>query len=287
MSVIFCDSNGELWYNQVDELGINVISMPYTIAGKEYYYDNGRKTDFKEFYDLVRGGEMPITSALNQTNYYEIFEPFFKAGEEILYISFSSKMSGTFEHMNQAIKELSEKYPDAKFTRFDTKSISMGCGMQVYLATKYFQEGHTIDETVEFLKSITNNISTIFMVDDLFHLKKGGRLKTAQAVFGSILKVKPILKFNDEGALFVFNKQKGENKAIAFMVNEVKQNYKPIKNAYIAIIQADNDKLANKTKAMIEEAVPDAKVTIQPVGPTIGTHCGPGTIGIIFPSKQR
>ena len=197
MSILFCDSNCELWYTKINELGLKVISMPYTIAGTEYYYDNGEKTDFKSFYDMVKGGEMPITSALNSTNYTEIFEPYFKKGEEILYISFSDKMSATFNFMNQAIEELSAKYPKAKFTRFDTRSISMGAGLQVYLAAKYFAAGHTIAETITYLESITGKIAALFMVDSLNHLKKGGRLSSTSAFFGSLMQIKPVLKISD------------------------------------------------------------------------------------------
>lgn len=106
MSVMFCDSNCELWHTKIKELKLNVIGMPYTIEGEEYFYDNGEKTDFKAFYKKVGDGKMPVTSALNSTNYTEIFEPFFKKGEEILYVSFSDKLSATFEFMNTAVAEL-------------------------------------------------------------------------------------------------------------------------------------------------------------------------------------
>lgn len=287
MSVLFCDSNCELWHTKIKELGYNVISMPYTIDNKEYYYDNGEKTDFKGFYDMVREGKMPITSALNSTNYYEIFEPFFKKGEEILYVSFSEKMSGTFNFMNQAVEELKEKYPKAKFTRFDTKSISMGAGLQVYLAGKYFREGHTVEETINYLKSITDHVAALFMVDNLNHLKKGGRLSSSSAFFGSLLQIKPILKINNEGSLAVYNKQKGVSKAVQFMAEEVISKYRPIENCPITIVDADCLETAKKLEELIKAALPDVEIWRQPVGPTIGTHCGPGTCGILFPSESR
>ena len=287
MSVLFCDSNCELWYTKIRELGYNVISMPYTISGEEFYYDNGEKTDFKGFYDKVRAGAMPITSALNSTNYTEMFEPFFKKGEEILYISFSSKMSGTFEFMNTAVEELKAKYPKAKFTRYDTKGISMAAGVQVYMAGLFFKEGHTIEETIAYLDSITNNVCTLFMVDSLNHLKKGGRLSSSSAFFGSLMQIKPVLKINEEGALHVFKKQKGSSKAIQYMAEEFKAQYKPMGACPVVIVDADNPELAEKLEAMIKEAAADAEVWRQPVGPTIGTHCGPGTVGLIYPANHR
>ena len=132
MSVLFCDTNCELWWDKAEELKLNnVIRMPYTICDKEYYYDLGKDYNPKEFYNLIRKGNMPITSGLNAENYKEYFEPYFNKGEEILYVSFSSKMSATFNYMDAAISELSKKYPDAKFTQFDTKGISMNAGLSV------------------------------------------------------------------------------------------------------------------------------------------------------------
>ncbi len=287
MSVLFCDSNSELWYDKLEELGFNVISMPYTIAGVEYYYDNGKTTDFKAFYDLVRAGEMPITSALNQTNYYEIFEPYFKKGEEILYISFSSELSGTFQFLDQAIAELTEKYPKAKYKKFDTKSISMGAGLQVYLAGKYFKAGHSLDETYSYLESITNSIRTLFIVEDLNHLKRGGRLNSTSAFLGSLMSVKPILQISAEGKLVAHGKVKGMKKAVRAIVEDLLENYNPLDDCPICIVNADNIQDAELIESLIREGLNDVEIITQQVGPTIGSHCGPGTCGLIFPAKSR
>lgn len=287
MSVLFCDSNCELWHTKIKELNLQVISMPYTIGGVEYYYDNGEKTDFKGFYNKVRAGEMPVTSALNSTNYIEIFQPYFEAGEEILYISFSEKMSATFTFLETAISELSAKYPAAKFTRFDTKSISMGAGLQVFLAATFFKAGHSVAETVEYLKSITDRIGTLFMVDSLNHLKKGGRLSSSAAFFGTLIQIKPVLKISNEGTLSIYSKQKGTLKALRYMVDEMIANYQPIDNCPIVIVDADSEEYSVKLEEMVRKALPDAEIWKQPVGPTVGTHCGPGTCAVLFPSKSR
>lgn len=130
MSVLICDSNGELWHTRAEELKLDYISMPYYIGGEEYFYDLGKNTDFKKFYATVRGGEIPKTQALNPEDYKRILTPYFERGEDVLYVSFSHKMSGTFQQLDTALNELKEIYPDRKCTVFDTNSISLGAGIQ-------------------------------------------------------------------------------------------------------------------------------------------------------------
>ena len=141
MSVLLCDSNCELWYTRVKELGLDYISMPYCYGGGEYGYDLGENTDFKKFYDAVRGGTVPKTMALNPENYKEILTPYFKAGEDVLYISFSHAMSGTFAQLDAALKELKKEFPERKCTVFNTNSICLGAGIQVETAAELKQKG--------------------------------------------------------------------------------------------------------------------------------------------------
>ena len=286
MSAVFFDTDCELWYTQADELGVHVIGMPYTIDDEEQFYDFGRATDFKAFYDKMRAGSMPITSALNPQQYVEIFEPFYAAGEDIFYISFSHRMSGTFDHLATALKELDSRYPGVKFTRFDTLSISVGAGYQVYYGVKYLQAGHTVEETVAYLEDFTKHVCCEFMVDDLNHLHRGGRLSAASAVLGTIMGIKPILHVTDEGILEVFAKAKGEKKAISILMDTLAENL-PDEQYPVCVVDADNPDMADKLIARIKEAYPSVEIWHFPVGPVIGTHCGPGTVGLIFHSRHR
>lgn len=286
MSVLICDSNCELWYTRAKELGLDYIGMPYTIDGQEYYYDLGEKTDFKDFYDRVRKGSVPITSALNPENYKEILEPYFAKGEDILYISFSHAMSGTFNQLNTALKELHEKYPDRKCTVFDTNSISLGAGIQVEQAAMLKQKGASDEEIINYLKDFTNKVAVYFVVDDLMHLKRGGRLSAAAAFAGTLLGLKPMLTFNAKGGLDVIAKISGKKKAIRTMadkvVNELADTDKPV-----YLVDADCPADADLLEQMIKEKRPEAKIVRQVVGPVIGTHCGPGTMGVIFAAEKR
>lgn len=286
MSVLICDSNCELWYTRAKELGLDYISMPYTIDGQEYYYDLGEKTDFKDFYDRVRKGSVPITSALNPENYKEILEPYFAKGEDILYISFSHAMSGTFNQLNTALKELHEKYPDRKCTVFDTNSISLGAGIQVEQAAILKQKGASDEKIINYLKDFTNKVAVYFVVDDLMHLKRGGRLSAAAAFAGTLLGLKPMLTFNAKGGLDVIAKISGKKKAIRTMadkvINELADTDKPV-----YLVDADCPADADLLEQMIKEKRPEAKIVRQVVGPVIGTHCGPGTMGVIFAAEKR
>ena len=287
MSAVFFDTDCELWYTQADELGVNVISMPYTIDDQEYFYDLGRNTDFKAFFDRMRAGSMPITSALNPQQYIEIFEPYFAKGEDIFYISFSHRLSGTFGHLETALKDLNARYPGVKFVRFDTLNISFGAGYQVYFGVKYLQQGHTVEETVAFLQDYTQHVCCEFMVDDLNHLHRGGRLSKASAVLGSLMGIKPMLHVTDEGTLEVFAKAKGEKKALAQFMQTLADNGGDFNQYPICILDADNPAFADKLQQAIQQAYPQATIWRYWVGPVIGTHCGPGTVGLIFHSQHR
>jgi len=285
--MIIYDTDCELWYPMEEELKGEVIRMPYTICDKEYFYDNGRNTDFKGFYDLVRAGNMPTTSALNPQQYLDFLDPLFAKGEDILYISFSSQMSSTFDHLEVALNTLRTKYPTVKFTRFDTKSICWGGGYQVYYGAKFYNEGHTIEETVAFLEDFTNHVSVCFMADDLNHLRRGGRLSGVQATLGTMIGLKPMLNVTPEGKLSVTGKAIGNNKALAFFMQEVRAKALETDKYPFVIVDADNTSFADRLEEKIKIEFPNAEVWRFPVGPVIGTHCGPGTVGLIFHATER
>ena len=288
MSVLFCDTDCELWYTTAKELDLKVIPMPYTIDGTEKMYDLGENTDFNDFFTRMRQGSAVITSGLNPETYIELFEPYFKAGEDILYIAFSSKMSNTFKYLDIAVKELREKYPDVKYRQFDTLNISMGAGLMVYMAAKFCRaHGGDIDATYDYLESIVQKVGVLFVVDDLKYLARGGRLSPAKAKIGNVLQLKPVLCVNKEGEIDILSKQSGFKKAMSFVVSEFTRKYRPSPDAPVVIVGADCDEYVEELKSRILAAVPDADIWVQPVGPVIGAHCGPGTYGIIFPAESR
>lgn len=284
MSVLFCDSNCELLYTHVKQLKLNVIRMPYSIDGVEYFYDMGEKTDFKSFFSKMRAGKPAITSALNPTDYYDYFEPVFKRGEDIFYITFSSALSGTFQFMRMAIDDLQKVYPERKITYFDTKQISMGAGIVVYEAAK-LHGTISDDELYKRLEKLRDTVCITFSVEDLIYLKRGGRISGAAAVFGKMLDIKPILSTNAEGAIVNTEKAKGRRGAVRRMVeNAVNAGIDLSKP--VVILHADDEEGLSMLR---EELAGQLTVPFTPweqyIGPVIGVHCGPGTLGIAYFKK--
>ncbi len=287
MSVFFIDSNSELWYDKVEKLGIEYISMPYTLDDTEYYYDMGKNTDFKAFYDKVRKGSMPITSALNPQNYEDIFTPFLEQGNDIIYVTFSNAMSGTFDHLQTAIKTLKEKFPNRSIRYVDTKNISVGAGIIVYLAALEYKKGASDDEIIEFVENFRDELCEYFIVDNLMHLKRGGRLSAISAAVGTLLGIKPVLGINLDGKIDTVAKVNGRKKSILSLLDLLRQKGQNVADYPIAILHADCIDDANYLKEKIQEEYgKDLEIWLQDIGPTIGTHCGPGTLGIAFHGKK-
>ena len=286
MSVLICDADGELWYTRQEELGVDYIKMPYSYNGEEYYYDLGKNTDFRKFYDAVRSGIIPKTMALNPAEYVDILEPYFEKGEDVLYVSFSHAMSGTFEHLQSALDILKQKYPKRKCTVFDTKSISLGAGIQMEYASELKNAGVGDKEILAKLAQFTNRVAVYFAVDDLMHLKRGGRLSGFSAFAGTLLKIKPLLTLDKKGSLSVLSKISGKKKALLNIAERVKEELTGTEFP-VYVMDADIPKEGDYLAEQIAKLRPDAKIVRQTVGPVIGAHCGPGTVGVVFVADKR
>ncbi len=286
MSVFFTDSNSELWYTVVDELGIKYISMPYAFGDQESGYDLGRTHDFKTFYSRIRAGEIPSTMALNPQNYIDIFEPILASGQDILYVTFSSGMSSTFQFMQQAIDELKQKYPERSIKYVDTLNISLGAGLIAYEAAKLHNQGASDDEVIEFVKKFRNKVDIYFTANDLMYLKRGGRISATSAIFGTALGIKPILSVSAGGKVVAVGKVVGRKKAIQTLLDKLITEGESVADYPIGILHADCEADAKYLESKVREIVgKDATIWVQPVGPTVGTHCGPDTLGLVFHKK--
>lgn len=283
MYQLFCDSNCELWHTEAKALGLRVIRMPYVLDGEEFYYDLGENTDFKHFYDRMRAGAVPTTSAINEQNYIDYFEPVLREGQDIYYITFSHKLSATFESMDRAVAALKEKYPDREIRTFDTKSISLGAGFQVRLAAEKYNAGATMDELDAFLEEVRAHTVVYFVVDDLVYLKRGGRISALTAAFGKMLGIKPMISVMPDGSLQSVGKVRGAKRVFSEFVRIMREHNCNVKDYNIEVLQADCPETGDMfVETLKQEFGGDIKVDYQVVGPVIAAHCGPGTLGLIF-----
>lgn len=290
MSVLFTDTDCEMDWRDVEKYNIHVMGMPYILDGEEKVYDMGKDEEvIHHFYKRVKEGAMPLTAALNPNDYVNYFEPIFAAGEDIFYIHFSNELSGTFKYMQMALEQLKEKYPERKVTTFDTKSICLGAGIQVLEAAKLKANGATDEEILAFLENFSKHICTTFMVDSLSHLRRGGRISSAAAVIGGLLNIKPILHLTDDGKIVKVGAGNGVKKTINIMANTFKQNYLPDNEYSIYIVDAENGNVADSLANAIRPYIKNKNVKIERllIGPVIGTHCGPGSVGLIYYSAKR
>ncbi|MBQ8885291.1 MAG: DegV family protein [Clostridia bacterium] len=287
MYQLFCDSNCELWHTTVKELGLNVIRMPYIVDGEEYFYDMGENTDFKAFFDKMRAGATPKTAALNEYAYTEYFEPVLARGEDVYYITFSHQMSATFNSMKNVIAQLKEKYPEREIRFKDSKLISLGSGFVTYYGALKYKEGATMDEMDAYLDDLIKHTAIYFVVNDLTYLYRGGRVSGVSKVVGNLLGIKPILYFNEEGKILNIEKVKGFKKALATMIGYMKKKGSDLDKYKVYILHADCEAEAQAFISSIKAEFGELDIELQPIGPVIGAHCGPGTIGLIFHSNEK
>ncbi len=286
MLKFFTDTNSELWFEIADKMECGMINMPYCLNGELLEADLGRNKDYITFFERVKKGDTPTTCGLNKQNYIDYFEPHLKNGDDIVYVTFSHKLSNTFEYMKQAIDELKETYPDRTIAYVDTKQISIGESLIVLKAYEKFKEGATAEEVVAFVESFRDEVATYFGVDDLMHLKRGGRVSATTAVLGTLLGVKPILVLDKEGSIVKCTTARKMSGVVNQLFEYVKQNGENVADYPVIIAHAMQDKHAQTLKEMLEQYLGvDCDVRVQYVGPTIGTHCGVGTIGVAFHKK--
>lgn len=285
--VFMTDSDSDLYYRIADERNIQVIKMPYAVDGVEYYDDNGRSGGSHEFFQKMRNGAVPITSALNTDNYLEAFEPFFADGKDILFIAFSSKMSATLESARKAQDILKEKYPDRRLLICDTMRISGPMALLVVRAHDLYLNGASMDEIAAWVEQNRFRFQAWLTVDDLVYLKRGGRISSTSAFFASVLDIKPILCVGRSGKIDPADKVQGRKKALKTLIDKTAFYIEEPENQEVLILQGDVPEEAERLKAQLTARIPGlTNVRIQDIGPVIGAHCGPGTIAVCFCGKE-
>lgn len=286
--VFMTDSDSDLPFSYVDELDINMVYMPYVLNGQEYFDDLGRNGTQKEYFDKMRAGETPVTSLLPVAAYLEYIEPCFQEGKDILFIAFSSQMSGTIENLRQARDELLAKYPERKMTIVDTLSISAPMSLLVLKAYELYAAGKSMEEVAAWVEANKLRAQAWLTVDDLKYLRRGGRISAVSATMGTMLDLKPIIIEGRGGKMDAVDKVQGRKRALRVLAERTAENLEDPENQVIVILHADAQEDADRLEALIREAVPTiGEIRQQLIGPVIGAHCGPGTIASCFLGKER
>ena len=288
--VLFTDSDCDMTPEIAREYGYKtIISMPYSIDGKTTRpYEDFEKFEAKPFYDQLRNGVLPNTSAIGVTQYIDYFEKEFAAGNDILYVHFSGAMSMTFGNMEQALKDLKKKYPERTLHQIDTRgitTISLAICIEV---GKMYKAGKSVEEILKWAETGVDSFAMYFFADDLKFFKHSGRVSGLTATMGSILGIRPLIYMSKEGKMESYGTARGRRRAIEAVVGKVVElGDNPAKHT-IYIGHTDAEDLVQESIAALKEKLGDnLDIMLVPVNPTAGSHCGPDAMGICFRAKHR
>lgn len=288
MITVVCDSACDLWKDQIKDLKVKVLQFPFLLDGEEQAKSLVEPEDFDEYYAKLKKGAVPSTSLINEFVLEEYFEEILKKGDDILFIHFSSALTSTFNSFSSLVDRLLLKYPERKFLVCDTQGVTMQAGILVYDAVKKLNKGESLEDIYKYLEDMKQRVACYFGVDDLFFLKRGGRISAATAIAGTLLGIKPVLKCNDEGKIVKYATCKGRKGIVSKLIDVMNETGDAIAEYPIVIMHGSCEEDAKMLKEEVVKVVgPEANVWIQPVGPIIGTHAGPNVLALIFRAKHR
>lgn len=282
--IILTDSSADLTAEMKAELGVKIVPLTVQIDGEKPI--SNEDLDIRYFYDCLKEGKRAKTAAVNPAVATKAMESEVLAGNDVLFLCFSSNLSSTYNISALAAADLSEKYPESKIIVIDTLCESFGLALLVNLCVEKANEGKTIEEVAEFAEETKAHIAHWFTVDDLNHLRRGGRVSAAKAVVGTMLGIKPVLHMSDDGKLIPIYNVRGRKASMKMLVEKTIENARDFENQIIFVNHADSSEDAEKLKEMLLEA--GAKdVRMGEIGPVVGAHCGRGTLAVYSICETR
>lgn len=284
--VIVTDSSADLPLEVAQQYDIDIVQLSVTVEGENPLPNN--EIDIKEFYTKLRAKKGAKTSAVNPAAFTECFEGHLAKGEDVLYLGFSSGLSGTYNAGFIATRDMMEKYPERTCAAVDTLCASLGEGLIVVLAAKKKEEGATLEEVRAYVEEIKLNLVHLFTVDDLFFLKRGGRVSAVTAVAGSALGIKPMMHVDNEGHLVKIGVKRGRTASLDDLCARMEALAIDPADQLVYISHGDCEEEANYLANRIKERMGVKQpILISHVGPVIGAHSGPGTMALFFLGKER
>lgn len=285
---IVTDSSTDLPAALAKELGLAVLPLKFTLEGQTYedFLEGGALT-YHEFYDRLRAGAVSKTAQITLAEFEEAFEKILAAGQDLLYIGFSSGLSGTYHCAVLAAEELRGKFPERKIITVDSLCASMGEGLLVWHACRLRDEGMPLEELAAWLESHKLQLCHLFTVDDLHFLKRGGRVSPTTAFFGTMMNIKPVLRVDDEGHLVPLGKARGRKASLAALCDQMKALVVSPQEQTVFISHGDCEEDARYLAELVQSQLGVPRVTIGQIGPVIGSHSGPGTVALFFLGSHR
>ena len=289
MLTLYTDTDTDITPAVAAHYGYKLISMPYSVDAKTIYpYVDFDEFDSRAFYDMLRGGTIPTTSAISKERYLEYFEPEFAAGNDILYVHFSRAMTVTFDAMDQAVAELRAKYPQRRFAEIDTKGITTVSYAIVRAVGDLHLAGRNLDQLLDWASTEVNHYAMYFFADDLKFFRRSGRVSGLAATMGTLIGIRPIIYMSPEGKMVSCGKTKGRVKAMELLVDRVAELGDDFKNYRFYIGHTDAPEMAEEVGRMMKERFgQDLTIEYVVTNPTAGSHSGPNGVGVCFHAIHR
>lgn len=288
---IVTDSCCNLLEDMIDDFGIHVLPLTFMVDGEDEVYQSylkGERTDLKQFYTMMREGKVFKTSLPNLAESEALFRELLGSGRDVLYIAFSSGLSGTYQALSLMAAQLQEEFPERKIHVVDSLAASGGQGLLVWYAVQHARAGESIDQVRDWLEESKLHLAHWFTVDDLMFLFRGGRVSKTAAWAGTLLNIKPVLHVDDEGHLIPMEKVRGRKKSLNALIDHMEKSAnKPISGQMVFITHGDCIEDAEYVAAKIKERFGVKEVVINYVDPVIGAHSGPGTMALFFLADKR
>lgn len=285
--VIFTESTGDLTPALIEAADLRVLPMAFTLDGKDYRnYPDGREMSSHDYYEKLRAGSLCTTSQVTMLEFQQAFTPVLEAGQDILYLAFSSGLSGTYQSGCIAAEELKEKFPGRRIVCVDSLQASMGEGLFCYLVGKKRCQGADLDTAADYARQIAPQVCAWFTVDDLMFLKRGGRVSSAAAVAGTLLGIKPVLHVDEEGHLIPKEKVRGRRASLDALVRHFEATALDKTGGTVFISHGD---CADDARYVIDKlrALGVKEIEMGEIGPVIGAHSGPGTVALFWLGSAR
>ena len=286
---IVTDSSSNLIEDLIDEFGLHILPLSFMVDGEQYHnYLKGEHTDLAQFYAMMREGKVITTSLPNMDESEELLRGLLYAGKDVLYIGFSSGLSGTFQEIDLLLGQLAQEFPERTVLTVDTLAASGGEGLLVWHAATLARDGASIEEVHRWLEDNKLKLAHWFTVDDLMFLFRGGRVSKTSAWAGTLLNIKPVMHVDDEGHLIPLEKVRGRKKSLKALVDHMEATADaPVAEQTVFITHGDCREDAEYVADLVRERFGVTDIVINYVDPVIGAHSGPGTMALFFLADHR